>query len=97
MYSKQRYIGTIILFKDITEHKQYILTLESKNKELDDANAELQAQNEKIQELNIKLKKISEIDVLTGVYNRRFFNEYYENEKTRVLKQIEYKKKRSIK
>lgn len=92
MYLKQRCIGIIVLFKDITEHKQYILTLESKNKELDAANAELQAQNEEIQELNIKLKKLSEIDVLTGAYNRRFFNEYYEIEKTRALNQIGYKK-----
>ncbi|MDR3595509.1 MAG: diguanylate cyclase [Clostridium sp.] len=91
MYSRKKYIGTIILFKDITEHKQNIVALESKNKELDDANAELQVQNEKIQELNIKLKRLSEIDVLTGVYNRRFFNEYYENEIIRVLNQGDLK------
>jgi diguanylate cyclase (GGDEF)-like protein len=97
IYSKQRYIGTTVLFKDITEHKQNIGTLESKNKELDEANAELQAQNGKIQELNIKLKKLSEIDVLTGVYNRRFFDEYYEIEKTKVLHQPEYKQEEKYK
>lgn len=97
MYSQKAYIGTIILFKDITEHKQNIIILESKNKELDDANVELQAQNEKIQDLNIKLKKLSEIDVLTGVYNRRFFDEYYEIQIIRVLNQSEHKQEEKYK
>jgi diguanylate cyclase (GGDEF)-like protein len=89
MHSRKKYIGTIILLKDITEHKQNIVILESKNKELDYANAELQAQNQKIQELNTKLKVLSEIDVLTGVHNRRAFDEYYKNEIIRVLNQID--------
>ncbi len=97
MYCKKVYVGTIMLFKDITEHKQNITILESKNNELDHVNAELQAQNKKIQELNIKLKKLSEIDALTGVYNRRFFDEYYEIEITRVLNHIEHKQEEKYK
>jgi diguanylate cyclase (GGDEF)-like protein len=90
LFIKQKHIGTIVLFKDITERKRYIETLEIKNNKLDEMNAELQAQNEEIEDLNIKLKELAEIDGLTGAYNRRFFNEYYEIEIIRSLNQMKY-------
>lgn len=84
MFDKQKPMGTIILFKDISQHKQYISTLESKNNELD-------ALNLKLEGLNNKLRELADKDGLTGVYNRRFFNEYYEMEIARGLNQIEHK------
>lgn len=86
----ERHVGTIILFKNITEQRKYIETLEEKNLQLDEANAELIAQNDEIESLNKKLKEMADIDGLTGAYNRRFFNEYYEIEINRVLNQIEH-------
>lgn len=84
MFEKRKPIGTIVLFKDITDHKQYITTLESKNNELDKLNLELES-------LNLKLRDLADKDGLTGAYNRRFFNEYYEMEISRGTNQIEYK------
>lgn len=91
LFLRDKHIGTIILFKDITEQKQYIEILESKNNELDEINAELQAQNDEIQSLNNKLRELAQTDGLTGAYNRRFFNEYYDIEVTRVLNWIQHK------
>jgi diguanylate cyclase (GGDEF)-like protein len=84
MFDKHKPIGTIVLFKDITDHKQYIATLESKNRELDELNLELE-------HLNLKLRELADKDGLTGAYNRRFFNEYYEMEIARGTNQIRYK------
>ena len=90
MYSKNRYIWTIYLFKDITESKQYLIAPESKNRELDDVNAALNVQNEIIELLNVKFKELAETDALTAVYNRRFFDEYYGIEIKRALNQVEH-------
>jgi len=90
MYSKKKYIGTIYLFKDITESKQYLIALESKNRELDDVNAALNVQNEIIELLNVKFKELAETDALTAVYNRRFFDEYYGIEMKRAVNQVEH-------
>jgi diguanylate cyclase (GGDEF)-like protein len=44
-----------------------------------------------IKKLNEDLKKIAEYDDLTGIYNRRFFNEYFEIEVERAKSFIEHK------
>ncbi len=44
-----------------------------------------------IEQLNESLKHIADHDDLTGVYNRRFFNEYFEFELKRVKNYLEYK------
>lgn len=90
---KDRYIGTIILFKNITEQKVYIEKLELKNRELDRANEELTSQKQEIEQLNVKLRELAETDGLTGAYNRRFFNEYHDIEIHRVRNQIEHEVK----
>lgn len=86
----RRLMGTVILFKDITELKQSIVLLEEKNTVLDEINFELQTQNEEVAILNKQLRELAEIDALTGAYNRRFFNEYYEIEVTRALNQVHH-------
>ena len=85
VYLKNKPTAIIILFKDNTEHQNYIATLKSKNRELDEINYELQLQNEKIEELNRELKNMADLDGLTSAYNRRFFNEYYAIEVERML------------
>jgi diguanylate cyclase (GGDEF)-like protein len=44
-----------------------------------------------IEELNESLKHIADHDDLTGAYNRRFFNEYFEFELKRVKNYLDYK------
>jgi diguanylate cyclase (GGDEF)-like protein len=85
LFTKEYHVGTIILFKDITQKMAYIRALEMKNNQLDKMNTELLVQNEQIARLNDKLKKLAELDALTGTYNRRFFNEYYEIEISRAI------------
>lgn len=46
-----------------------------------------------IKKLNEELKHLADIDFLTGIYNRRFFNEYFEIELKRVKNQVEYQLK----
>lgn len=86
LFSKKKHIATMILIKDITSLKAYINMLEN-------VNCELQAQNDEIAELNIKLQELAETDGLTGAYNRRFFNQYYEIEIARALNFKEYTSK----
>lgn len=62
-------------------------------KEIEDKNDELEAQNTQIVELNLKLKEQAERDGLTGIYNRRFFNEYFAIEMERALNQYTHKLK----
>lgn len=88
--SEQNHVATILLIKDITSHKRNIEMLEFQNQKLDHINMKLQKQNESIEAFNRKLKELAEVDELTGAYNRRFFNEYYEIEIFRALNQIEY-------
>jgi diguanylate cyclase (GGDEF)-like protein len=47
--------------------------------------------NIKIKKLNEDLKQLAECDGLTGTYNRRFFNEYFEIEVKRAKSFIEHK------
>ncbi|MCX7921576.1 MAG: diguanylate cyclase [Clostridia bacterium] len=44
----------------------------------------------RMKETQQKLKTLAELDGLTGAYNRRFFNEYYELEVRRVLNHKKY-------
>ncbi len=94
LFSKSILKGIIALYKDITVQKEYIEALEYKTSKLDEMNNELQIQNEEIVLLNKKLKELAETDGLTGVYNRRFFNQYYEIEILRVLNSTEYNLKK---
>ena len=87
---KKSYIGIILLFKDLTEHKQYIETLENNNQRLDSAYSELKEKNQEIEDLNRELKVLVNIDGLTGVYNRRFFNEYYAIEIERLMNTLTF-------
>ncbi len=87
----QTVTGAIILFKDTTKQEEYIEDLKLKNKRLDYLTNELKTQNIEITELNQRLKELAQTDGLTGAYNRRFFNEYYEIEIAKTLNCKKYK------
>ncbi len=69
--------GSILLFRDITEHKRNFI--------------ELKAGKRTVEELNASLKSLAELDALTGAFNRRFFDEYFMIEATRSLNRIKYR------
>jgi diguanylate cyclase (GGDEF)-like protein len=66
IYEKNNRIGSIVFLKDVTEQIEFNLELEKQNKE--------------ITRLNSDLKYLAERDALTGLYNRRYFNELFDNQ-----------------
>ncbi len=74
---KGEVVGSIILFRDITEHKRNFI--------------ELKEEKRTVEELNARLKSLAELDALTGAFNRRFFDEYFMIEATRSLNRIKYR------
>jgi diguanylate cyclase (GGDEF)-like protein len=65
--------GWLVIFDNETERRLATRALEQANKEL------LQ-KIEEIEKLQIKLREQAIRDPLTGLYNRRFFDEYFSNE-----------------
>jgi diguanylate cyclase (GGDEF)-like protein len=64
-----------------TEFEELNITLEHKVRE----------RTSEINDLNETLKRLVERDDLTGVYNRRFFNEYFDIEVRRAMNFLEHK------
>ena len=56
-----------------------------------DLEQKVQERTSEIERLNGYLKDLSERDALTGVYNRRFFNEYFDVEVRRAKNYLEHK------
>lgn len=90
MFSNKKFIAEILIFRDLSQQVRHIAELKEKNTKLDKINRELQKQNEKVAELNQKLKDQAERDELTGAYNRRFLNNYFEIEKTRCINSLKH-------
>ena len=65
-----------------SEVEEYTVSLEQK----------VQERTEEINKLNEELKHQAEMDALTGIYNRRFFNEYFELEIRRAQNEINHKR-----
>lgn len=94
IYLKKSCIAVILLFKDLTEQKIYTEALEQNNRLLDAANRDLQDKYFSIEELNKELRGEIDIDGLTGIYNRKFFNEFYKIELERAINQVTYSRGR---
>jgi diguanylate cyclase (GGDEF)-like protein/PAS domain S-box-containing protein len=84
--------GTVIGFegtaRDITERKQAEDALRLEQKLLSQAQKELEETNSKLKELNLQLEKLSTVDELSGLYNRRYFDSTLSKEFSRHRRNI---------
>lgn len=76
-----RIVGTI---KDISDRKRNEEQLKRAHDELHDAYREIFVANKRLAETNLRLRSIAHTDSLTGVANRRQFNEILEREWQRI-------------
>jgi len=74
------------IFLDLHRQKK---ELELKTQELNAKVVELEELQQQLEEKNRQLKTISNMDGLTGIYNRRYFNEIIENEWHRSMRDQE--------
>ena len=88
---KGKIVGTFGITRDFTRMKELQETLERQSEELRLRNKELDARTEEIERLNVDLNRLVDHDGLTGVYNRRFFDEYFDIEVRRVKNFLEHK------
>jgi diguanylate cyclase (GGDEF)-like protein/PAS domain S-box-containing protein len=88
---KGNIVGTFGISRDFTKTKQMEEVLARQTEELRLRNKELDERNEEIERLNVNLNRLVDHDGLTGVYNRRFFDEYFEIEVRRVKNFVEHK------
>jgi diguanylate cyclase (GGDEF)-like protein len=72
--------------RDITERKQVESGLKKALAELAQAKLEMERFNWRLTEANLKLQRISQLDGLTGIANRRYFDEYLNKEWRRALR-----------
>ena len=80
----QRLLSKVYIFLEI--HRQR-LALQAKTRELDAKILELEALQAELQEKNIQLQLLSSLDGLTGIPNRRHFNETLDLEWTRLARE----------
>jgi diguanylate cyclase (GGDEF)-like protein len=79
LFRNRNFDGWLVIFDDETERRIATRALEKANKTL------LQKLDE-IEKLQIQLKEQAIHDPLTGLFNRRFFDEYFENELVRSIR-----------
>lgn len=72
--------GAVVSFHDITERRRAELALKQTLTELARAKQETESTNQRLMAANAELQRLSQLDGLTGVANRRFFDEYLANE-----------------
>ncbi|MDF2636558.1 MAG: diguanylate cyclase [Pelosinus sp.] len=56
------------------------ITVEERTRQIQDAYDEQQAMNDELQAMNDELQRLSNVDGLTGIANRRYLNDYLERE-----------------
>ncbi len=75
---RQRCLGRIITFQDITEWRSMVDELNSKNRDLFLRNQELTRIQQDLSDANKKLEQLATTDSLTGCYNRRYLYQMME-------------------
>jgi diguanylate cyclase (GGDEF)-like protein len=88
--SEYSYFLTILSMTIILVNRHALI-----NVKLKDLNETLELKvvkrTEEIEKLNHELQHLADYDALTGVYNRRFFDKYFEIEIRRAINQIQHK------
>src|SRR5690606_19294337 len=69
---KQRLLGRMITFQDVSEWRSMVEELNVKNHDLSLRNKELTAIQEELYSVNKQLELMATTDSLTGCYNRRY-------------------------
>lgn len=77
---------TLVAMRDVTERKRAESRLRQAFMQLEKATNEAQAANRQLEALNQRLRELSRQDALTGVANRRHFEEYLAREWRRATR-----------
>ena len=70
---------TVVAFRDITDQKESELALKNAFEEITEAHLQASLANQQLETLNNELERLSLLDPLTKVANRRRFNEYLDH------------------
>ncbi|WP_051711349.1 sensor domain-containing diguanylate cyclase [Andreprevotia chitinilytica] len=81
----QRYFTSIV--RDISERKRYEAKLHDTIKELEISQRIARQANEQLLEANMELQRLAQLDGLTGVANRRFFDQQLQHEWARAQRE----------
>lgn len=72
---KQRELARLVAERT-ADLRQANVELASANETISRKNGELQAKTDQLQKLNLRLERLSHLDGLTGIHNRRYFEEH---------------------
>ncbi len=75
------------IYRDITDRKMAELRLEESRRDLITSNAILTARSRQLEESNAQLERLSNLDGLTGIPNRRFLESFLELETRRAARE----------
>ena len=81
-----RQVAVYAIYRDITDRKEAEKELISSRSMILDINKKLEKKTQQLEDANITLEKLSNIDGLTGISNRRYFDHMFEQEWRRSIR-----------